>query len=147
METFSSEQNLKAVKKPVALFLHGWPTPAQTYFPLMKKMADTGFVTVAFNQRGFGDTEFTNEKGDAIDDFHLDLFRLKRNKFCRYRFLRDDIAAFIDTALPEGIAVTLVMHDWGSVFGFHLARTKVQNTCSEYCSASDATAPRHNRFF
>ncbi|CAG5105881.1 Oidioi.mRNA.OKI2018_I69.chr1.g2534.t2.cds [Oikopleura dioica] len=109
-ETGLTMEYLSSTKETdkIAVFLHGFPDSPTSWIPLMLKFQNEGFQTFAPTQRGYGQTR--SNKTDEIEDYALDC-------------LRDDAASFIEN-INSGKKVTLVIHDWGSVVGFHLARTR-----------------------
>jgi pimeloyl-ACP methyl ester carboxylesterase len=83
--------------KPV-LFVHGFPEDWYCWRHQMQACADAGFRAVAFDLRGFGESD----KPDDVAAYALP------NSF-------GDLNAVIDTV---GGSVALVSHDWGGTLGW-----------------------------
>ena len=60
---------------------------------------------LAPNQRGYA----RSSKPEGAQNYEIEL-------------LVADLVSFLDKKVEKGVKVTLVIHDWGSAVGFHLAR-------------------------
>lgn len=79
------------------LVLHGFPDTAESFRPLLRRLADAGYHAVAPFLRGYAPTERSPDS-----DYRLST-------------LSDDVVALMDTLDAE--QATVVGHDWGAVIG------------------------------
>ena len=85
---------------PLVLFLHGWPTFAASWRPVMAPVAAAGFRTVAVDQRGYS----PGARPPEIADYAID-------------HLLADIEGFAK-ALAGAARCHLVGHDWGALIAW-----------------------------
>ena len=57
--------------RPVIL-IHGWPLSADSWDPIMMKLAENGYRAIAYDRRGFGHSDHA-PKGYDYDTFSDDL--------------------------------------------------------------------------
>ncbi|MCL6417721.1 alpha/beta fold hydrolase [Aestuariirhabdus sp. Z084] len=88
--------------KPI-LLLHGFPDSLTIWEPITPYLLAAGYRVIAFDQRGFGDTDA------PIGKIHY-----------RIQQIVDDIPALLDQ-LDIHQPIQVMGHDWGSVIGWCLA--------------------------
>ena len=86
----------------LVLFLHGFPQFADAWLPIMRPLAEVGFLTVAFDQRGYS----KDARPEAVDDYSIDL-------------LTSDALAVADSLGHDRFH--LVGHDWGGLLAWQIA--------------------------
>lgn len=115
---------LVAGEGPLVLCLHGFPDHAESFRPLMIRLANAGYRVVAPNMRGYWPTS-------AAPDG------------CYQAWATGDDALALIRILCEGKAV-LVGHDWGAVAAYAAARTEPE-LISHLVTLSVPDAPQVGR--
>jgi pimeloyl-ACP methyl ester carboxylesterase len=80
------------------VLVHGYPDNQRLWEPVAERLAGAGMHVITYDVRGAGSSDVPRRTAD---------YRTER--------LVDDLVAVLDATLPEGTAVHLVGHDWGSV--------------------------------
>lgn len=85
---------------PLVILLHGFPETSIIWEPLMIKLADLGYKTIAPNQRGYSD----GARPEGLEPYSV-------------THLADDVIGFAE-AVGETGKFYLVGHDWGGSVGW-----------------------------
>ncbi|CAN0914143.1 Epoxide hydrolase A [Linum grandiflorum] len=104
----------QGVKKPVVLFLHGFPELWYTWRNQILHLSSLGFHAVAPDLRGYGDTD-----APASSQLYT----------CHH--VVGDIVALIDHLGAD--QVFLVAHDWGALIGWHLCQFRPDRVKAFVC--------------
>jgi pimeloyl-ACP methyl ester carboxylesterase len=80
------------------VLVHGYPDNQRLWEPVAERLAGAGMHVITYDVRGAGLSDVPRRTADYGTDR-----------------LVDDLVAVLDATLPEGTAVHLVGHDWGSV--------------------------------
>lgn len=83
---------------PAVVLVHGYPDRQEMWEPLVRLLVEAGLRVVTYDVRGAGRSETPPSRSGY-----------------RCELLVDDLVAVLDTVLPDGEAVHLVGHDWGSI--------------------------------
>ncbi|KAL8484946.1 hypothetical protein ACS0TY_027305 [Phlomoides rotata] len=89
---------------PLVLFLHGFPELWYSWRHQMVFMAARGYLAVAPDMRGYGDTT-----GAPVDD---------PSKFSVLHLV-GDLICLLDAVAPNADKVFVVGHDWGALVAWH----------------------------
>ena len=87
---------------PLVVLCHGWPEAWYSWRHQMAALADSGYLAVAPDQRGYGQTDAP----EAIEAYHI-------------LHLTADIVGLVHALGAE--QVVIVGHDWGSVVAWYCA--------------------------
>ena len=90
------------VEGPLVIFCHGWPESWYSYRYQLPAVADAGFKAVAYDVRGYGESDKPHE----IEAYSM-------------RNMTDDVVGIID-ALGYETAIT-IGHDWGGPIALNTA--------------------------
>lgn len=91
------------LRRPVILFLHGFPELWYTWRHQMVALSSLGYRTIAPDLRGYGDTD-APESVDAYTSLHV----------------VGDLIGLIDAVVGDREKVFVVGHDWGAIIAWHL---------------------------
>lgn len=83
---------------PTVVLVHGYPDRQEMWDPVVRLLVEAGLRVVTYDVRGAGRSGVPARRSG---------YRCER--------LVDDLVAVLDAVLPDGDAVHLVGHDWGSI--------------------------------
>jgi len=101
------------------MLLHGFPEWSSMYMPLMRRLADEGYYSVACNLRGYSPT--ASPEGEENYNYNL---------------LKDDVFALASTAFGDSTPFHLIGHDHGGILGWFVAAEGGKNKLLSYASLS-----------
>ncbi|CAN8274997.1 unnamed protein product [Cochlearia groenlandica] len=99
----SSVTDNGSLRRPVILFLHGFPELWYTWRHQMTSLSSSGYRTIAPDLRGYGDTE-APESVESYTSLHV----------------VGDLIGLIDAVVGDREKVFVVGHDWGAIIAWHL---------------------------